>query len=656
MDLNSISQQVHFMPDSQLMSEMHNPNGLIPQYLVLGELSRRAKLRQSAPTQQPQGTVADDVMRSLQGAGMQTTNNLTPGQPPQQQRPMGQGIAAAPQQMPQQQPPQGIAGAAPQPQRMAKGGIVRLAGGTPDDDVSYQDSAPTQQPQPVNPLAALIPDLQSPDYNPPAPYTLQQASDQVRPLYGPGQDYSGLLQGIQNAGSQAPRSMSNADAMRVFGLNMMASKEASPMVSMGQAGLAAMGAQRESQQASLENTLKLTNAQYKIQSEQQDRADLISGKIAQYQELQDKMNLLRYSDSYKAKQDANDLALKKANLVKSYIDAGGSATEAGSMAAYADSMLPQVANDPAAVARYQGLKSFATDAQAADWAALQKKNSIDLQDYKDKEAIRGNVEVGVNRAKLNDTVSILQQNGAGAPTDTYAKNWIVTGETGLQGTGKEKTMINNQAIARASQMLHDNGVDPGLLPSIRANYKANQSELQKLQGSYGQIRSYEQNVEKNLGPLLAAGANVKRTPFELLNKAIVPLEQSMTIGGTKTYTALVTTVADEYAKVLNGFNGQTSDQARLHAAKILNDGISQGNLQEAVNTLRQEMSRRVVAMQEELGAATNRTKMDSLLKYAKTGQYQDGSPAPTPPPGNTNPGLTGLSTDDLYKRLSGGAH
>lgn len=124
MNLIEVSEQLKDVPDQYLMQEVQNPTGNYPAYLVISELGRRKRMRESAMKQAPTTTVAEDLTQ------------------PQQQPPTGglnAGLAAAPaaaqslaaqdvmaQQDQTQQVPVGMAG----------GGMIYASDGLPRSQFS----------------------------------------------------------------------------------------------------------------------------------------------------------------------------------------------------------------------------------------------------------------------------------------------------------------------------------------------------------------------------------------------------------------------------------------------------------------------------------------------------------------------------------------
>lgn len=107
------------LPDQALMQEAQAPSGQVPQYLVVSEIQRRTDMRKRyQEQQQPQGTVADQIVQEAAGG----IASMPPqGMPPQGMPPQGMPPQGAPQQA---MPPQAMP-----PQQMFSGGIIRLQEG-----------------------------------------------------------------------------------------------------------------------------------------------------------------------------------------------------------------------------------------------------------------------------------------------------------------------------------------------------------------------------------------------------------------------------------------------------------------------------------------------------------------------------------------------
>ena len=119
MNLVQLSEQLKDVPDNFLMTEVQNPTGAYPAYLIVSEMTRRKRMRENAPKQEPQTTVAEDLM----SGGIRAMQPQMPQQMPQQ--PGAAQAMASQMPMPQMpQPPQ-------EPQMMTAGGLVAFEQGGP---------------------------------------------------------------------------------------------------------------------------------------------------------------------------------------------------------------------------------------------------------------------------------------------------------------------------------------------------------------------------------------------------------------------------------------------------------------------------------------------------------------------------------------------
>lgn len=75
MDLNNAYSAVRDLPDSALQHEMQQPTGLLPQYMIMGELADRASIRGGMGNPKPP-TIKDQIMQRIGSAPS------TPGQSP----------------------------------------------------------------------------------------------------------------------------------------------------------------------------------------------------------------------------------------------------------------------------------------------------------------------------------------------------------------------------------------------------------------------------------------------------------------------------------------------------------------------------------------------------------------------------------------------
>lgn len=128
MNLIELSNNLKDVPDQLLLKEVQEPTGAYPAYLVITEMTRRKRMRESAVKQAPETTVAEDLTQPSREQLMQAMAQMQQGQaqpmsqPPQS---LNAGLMAAAQ-------PDELAAmdanAAPQ-QAMAGGGLVAFGSG-----------------------------------------------------------------------------------------------------------------------------------------------------------------------------------------------------------------------------------------------------------------------------------------------------------------------------------------------------------------------------------------------------------------------------------------------------------------------------------------------------------------------------------------------
>ncbi len=88
------------VPDDRLISEMENPSGMFPPYLVFTEINRREDLRgrfAAEQSQMPVTSMAEEAVAQMMNGG------LPPQQPMEQG--LGQGMQGMPPGMDQGMPP-----------------------------------------------------------------------------------------------------------------------------------------------------------------------------------------------------------------------------------------------------------------------------------------------------------------------------------------------------------------------------------------------------------------------------------------------------------------------------------------------------------------------------------------------------------------------
>ena len=136
MNLIELSNNLKDVPDQLLLKEIQEPTGAYPSYLVITEMTRRKRMRESAVKEAPETTVAEDLTQpsreQMMRAMAQMQGQAQPMIQPPQSLNAGLMAAAQPDELAAMD-----AAAAPQ-QTMAGGGLVAFSkGGETDDGVAH---------------------------------------------------------------------------------------------------------------------------------------------------------------------------------------------------------------------------------------------------------------------------------------------------------------------------------------------------------------------------------------------------------------------------------------------------------------------------------------------------------------------------------------
>lgn len=124
MNMLDLQDKLKNLSEDQLVGQMRTPSGEVPQFLVLGEIDRRKRMRNDAQRQQgtTQSTVAQDVVTAA-GVPQAGIAGMAQAMAPKTDMSQNTGIMSAAQAP---EAPQGMSTA---PQMMAGGGLVKMAEG-----------------------------------------------------------------------------------------------------------------------------------------------------------------------------------------------------------------------------------------------------------------------------------------------------------------------------------------------------------------------------------------------------------------------------------------------------------------------------------------------------------------------------------------------
>jgi hypothetical protein len=134
MNMIELQDKLKNFSQEQLVGMMQQPSGDAPQFMVLGEITRRQKMQQEA-TKAPTQSVAQEAVAAAgvpQGGIADMARSLAPQTNVAQNT--GDVTAAPPQGMPMPSAPQGIA-------RMASGGVIKMQAAGKIDYARYRELA-----------------------------------------------------------------------------------------------------------------------------------------------------------------------------------------------------------------------------------------------------------------------------------------------------------------------------------------------------------------------------------------------------------------------------------------------------------------------------------------------------------------------------------
>lgn len=143
MNLIELSNQLKDVPDQFLLKEVKSPSGAYPAYMIVSELTRRQRMRDSVTKQMPETTVADDLVNEEERARLKK----------QQMSSLNAGLGSLPE-VRESLAAQDAMGTTPiemmmPPKRMAGGGIVSFAEGS-DEPITLGSEVDLSLPSPSN--------------------------------------------------------------------------------------------------------------------------------------------------------------------------------------------------------------------------------------------------------------------------------------------------------------------------------------------------------------------------------------------------------------------------------------------------------------------------------------------------------------------------
>lgn len=185
--------------------------------------------------------------------------------------------------------------------------------------------------------------------------------------------------------------------------------------------------------------------------------------------------------------------------------------------------------------------------------------------------------------------------------DQAAQQYITGGKLVTLGMGKDAVANKTAILNRVHELSGGSN-----LAVNQAAYSANKGALAKLMTQAAQINSFEETALGNLKMVESLSKQLNRSSIPLINDALMKGKTSITGDPIASqFLNAVQTTSTEYAKVMSGATGgaAVTDSAQKEAQKLINTGMNPAQISAVANTMRQEMSNRKNALQQQINTA-----------------------------------------------------
>lgn len=190
----------------------------------------------------------------------------------------------------------------------------------------------------------------------------------------------------------------------------------------------------------------------------------------------------------------------------------------------------------------------------------------------------------------------------------------------------------------------ENDIQPSDIASAKIEYKA----LQTAAGRAGAREGNMQTLENSISPLgdqvISALGGVTRYDATFVNKAVRYGKSAFSDPGEAKLAAALQSYVNEYARVINGGTGMTSDAAREDAMKVLNQNLGPAGMKAGINQLSKVETQVITnASDSAVEMLSNPNKYRSLVKIQQKAGLNvlptqgDSSAAATPNPTPSSP-------------------
>jgi hypothetical protein len=184
-----------------------------------------------------------------------------------------------------------------------------------------------------------------------------------------------------------------------------------------------------------------------------------------------------------------------------------------------------------------------------------------------------------------------------------AKLSLLTGKNPTFGRGKEGEANRTAFYKARNEAAKEIGDTPEGQALKQAAYKANSTELNKLQAQRGPIMAFESTARKSLDLAEKLSQKVDRFGVPVIDRWIQAGKKSV-VGDpdVAAFHAQVELAANEFAKLTSSTTGAgaTSDSAREHANHLLDPSFTKVQFKAVADAMRQDMDYRKQGFEEQI--------------------------------------------------------
>lgn len=173
------------------------------------------------------------------------------------------------------------------------------------------------------------------------------------------------------------------------------------------------------------------------------------------------------------------------------------------------------------------------------------------------------------------------------------------------GIGAAGAQAKAQALNQLAASVKNNGVAWDDAISNMLQGKTATAGLTDVQKSSAKVNAWENSAAKQADIVLGLSDKTDRTGVPLFNKWLLAGRQGTGDVDVARFNNGVSTLAEEYARVMGGGNSTATDSTRQLAHTMLNSAMTQDQFNGVVGLMKQEMATRKAALSESVDQTRN---------------------------------------------------